>query len=678
MALKDSILHEVAPPHIDNARCIAFMLADLARSGLTPEDIDVYPTRPEGFQNVPAYVIKFPSPSMWTKRLDQAKNKYIGPTGHSSIWYPPSLTKQELVDAQVIYVVEGEKKAAKFYKQFKHPTIGIRGCYGFSTKRYSTDGTPTLLPELVEILRVSKTVKIIFDADIRTNIDVQTAAQRFAKLLDPFYIQPEVYITPEGKGADDWLVANPDATIAELELQQIKDYAITVRAMYAQTNCIMHIAKDGTTKGPKLMEANATRILEYRFTNQLYEDAYSGFFFKDKEVTNQDALNYEILCQIQNETHEQWPPRVIHAAVNDYLKTHQTNTLLDYLRTIEWDKTPRLDTWATDYIEARNPKRYIQEWGRLLISSIMLRLTQPGTQTDRLFGLIGRQGIGKTTFFRELSKVYGREYYYQLAHVPSGSNGDNITLIEGMRSAFVVDLDEGIFMQRASAEQVKSLITSTESAYRQLYAVSMKKVKRGNIFVTTCNKAETLVDTTGSRRFMLLKAEKISYLPEDIKLQLLAEALYKEREIRGAEWYVIDPAAKADDLESLSEYEKSLPVEELQNRDHVIADELNEWLLRFFDHTAGMATTKKGGSSFVTTGYLGHRLASSSIAHFSQRYLSLRLTDCLNNPHYPFKLQRYKPRVDLLNFKDDNMKMLYMDGVSNEQGMLTGFIVAKK
>lgn len=181
-------------------------MRDLARSGLVPEDMGTYPVDPYPY---PAYCIPYPDPEIYRIRYDtNGPMKYMDLLGRTSVWYKQS---KELLHSRVpLYLLEGEKKAAKFIKHFPElPAFGMAGTWSFAKDK-------KFLPDIAAALWPGRHVIAVYDSDVRENIHVRRAAKRLEYMLFCNACGFELRIPPIGKGADDWLVACPDSIIDDL------------------------------------------------------------------------------------------------------------------------------------------------------------------------------------------------------------------------------------------------------------------------------------------------------------------------------------------------------------------------------------------------------------------------------------------------------------------------------
>lgn len=69
--------------------------------------------------------------------------------------------------------------------------------------------------------------------------------------------------------------------------------------------------------------------------------------------------------------------------------------VIDYLDALEWDRTPRLDAWLTNYCGAADTELNREFASKLLIAGVR-RINQPGIKFDTMLVLEGAQGAGKS------------------------------------------------------------------------------------------------------------------------------------------------------------------------------------------------------------------------------------------------------------------------------------------
>lgn len=153
MAQAQPVVSLVRPLCIEDPDSVAFMLRDLERSGLLPHDIAAYPIQKQGMGVVPAYCIPYHDERMYRIRYDRDIDKYTQPKNLRDVWWPPRIDLQSYRSATTIFIIEGEKKAAKFHKQWPGLAVfGIGGCHNALIKN---DGAKRLLDPILSVLRPS-------------------------------------------------------------------------------------------------------------------------------------------------------------------------------------------------------------------------------------------------------------------------------------------------------------------------------------------------------------------------------------------------------------------------------------------------------------------------------------------------------------------------------------------
>lgn len=199
-----------------------FAREDLARSGLTPELMEVrQPAVSEGF-GILAYAITYPhiSPAFEVVRYktDDKDKRYKGPPGRSELYW--TCHPSEFAKAPIVAIIEGEKKARVVYLMTGIPTVGIRGCAGWSDqiKSPGSDATPhrALKAGIQAGLGSNRVCIIGLDGDYANNPDI---SRELAQLnmacretgsttvcLDFGFAEPIGDELPRRFGADDFLV----------------------------------------------------------------------------------------------------------------------------------------------------------------------------------------------------------------------------------------------------------------------------------------------------------------------------------------------------------------------------------------------------------------------------------------------------------------------------------------
>ena len=187
---------------------------------------------------------------------------------------------------------------------------------------------------------------------------------------------------------------------------------------------------------------------------------------------------------------------------------------------VEWDGVSRLpEVFAILGVSGDElSKILVKKW---LIQCVSLLYNCVGSPfgADGALVLVGRQGIGKTRFFRRLaveSGLFGEGKCLNFS--------DKDTLISAS-AYWITELGEIEATLRGDRERLKAFLTSAVDEYRRPYARGSVKALRRTSFCGSANTADFLTDQTGNRRFWTVPVEKIDLerLDKLNVLQLWAE-----------------------------------------------------------------------------------------------------------------------------------------------------------
>lgn len=665
MSITQVQLSLIAPNAVQDPISIEFMNADLARSGLVPEDINAYPISSARYDGCGAYIIPYSSPVMYRTRIDRATNKYIQPRGVRDIWWPHQKDPRES-QSDVLFIIEGEKKAARFYKQWpNYNVVGIGGAWNALEKQ--SDGTRRLLINLQKCLKPGMRVIAIFDGDITSKPNIQMAASAMKHALNPFSCELEVFRPPEGKGVDDWLEAMPGALLKDLVPIPFEQLEESKKQLYKTLGCAMNEDK------LILNESNAKKILQYYFEGRIYTDKRLGII-KDGEISDPQDLENACIVYMQEEINSYYKVPQIRQGLVMALSQHR-DLVQEKVLSLTWDGVERLNTWGSQYFETDFPA-FANEWGRLLMTGMGLRILRPGTKCDYVCILIGAQGIGKSTFFEDLSVFDGHQFYYAMTDVSGNAGDSNRTQTQMFIRSVIVDLAEGIVFEtkKITMDRVKQLLTQTHDDFRVAYSKVTTVEPRGFVFVGTTNRVDQLGDQTGSRRYLNLEVSKITRLPYAEKLQILAEVKHKEAELRATNWYKLNVALEDVPSELRDEHKHITNVQELINSKYHRADIRSE-LLQSLLESRDVAIVKDTEEMYVTAGYLAARLGEE--ATHSKALCARTLAAASSSPMFPFKLVQQRKRLPQL-IMTEVQKFSYTQGIVNNQLMINGYIATKK
>jgi predicted P-loop ATPase len=208
--------------------------------------------------------------------------------------------------------------------------------------------------------------------------------------------------------------------------------------------------------------------------------------------------------------------------------------LTGYLDALEWDGKPRIDTLLTDYLGV-DPDEYNKTVMRTFLLGAVKRAYEPGCKFDLMPVLIGKQGDGKTTFFKYLA--CNDEWFEDNFNF---KNLDSRAVVESMSGRWILEMGEMDTLKKdaVTADALKAFITSQSDRYRTPFARRPEDRRRQCVFCGTSNDVNFLKDRTGNRRYLPIdchkeKATKDIFDEDKARAdfrQAIAEAVYKYKQ----------------------------------------------------------------------------------------------------------------------------------------------------
>lgn len=200
--------------------------------------------------------------------------------------------------------------------------------------------------------------------------------------------------------------------------------------------------------------------------------------------------------------------------------------LLDYLNSLTWDSTKRVDYWLTDFVGVERSE-YSALVGRLFLISMVARAFKPGCIMRAMPVFEGVQFRGKSS----IARVLGGQWFSDSPLDLKGKDG-----FINIQGTWLHEIAELGSFNNQEAPIIKAYLSSASDRFRSPFDKFAKDYPRRTVFFGTTNEDVYLRDKTGNSRFWPLRTEAVGDIDVDgltgVRDQLFAEAvaLYKAGE----------------------------------------------------------------------------------------------------------------------------------------------------
>lgn len=180
-------------------------------------------------------------------------------------------------------------------------------------------------------------------------------------------------------------------------------------------------------------------------------------------------------------------------AIKTQCERNQYDPIKEYLETLRWDGSPRIDNWLRAYLGADNTPLN-RAFGRKTLLAAVRRVHQPGAKFDFMLVLEGSQGTGKSSAARILA---GDDNFsdQKLLHLDTKAQAEQIA------GKWIYEISELAGLHGRAVEDVKQFIARQSDEARPAYGREVEESLRRCIFIGTTNNNKYLHDETGNRRF---------------------------------------------------------------------------------------------------------------------------------------------------------------------------------
>jgi predicted P-loop ATPase len=214
-------------------------------------------------------------------------------------------------------------------------------------------------------------------------------------------------------------------------------------------------------------------------------------------------------------------------AVQTVARQREFHPVREYLDSLKWDGTSRIDGWLSLYLGVEQGEYAAAVGARWLISAVA-RIYKPGAKCDCCLILEGPQGAGKS---RALKILGGDRFADEIAELGSKDAAMQT------RGVWIIEIAELDSMSRAEVGRIKAFMSRPVDRFRPPYGRAVIEAPRQCVFAGSVNHSTYLRDETGGRRFWPVQCGRIDLEPlSRDRDQLWAEA--RERFNAGAVWWL--------------------------------------------------------------------------------------------------------------------------------------------
>lgn len=289
---------------------------------------------------------------------------------------------------------------------------------------------------------------------------------------------------------------------------------------------LLSVGKGKTKKYP-LNTENICRILRNHkeFKGTLRYDEYRAVAERNiagtwRSIKDSDAIDLQTRISINFPQFTMVSKNMCWDALIKITEENTYDSAVDYLRSLTWDKTPRLDTWLTSTYHAPSDALHAAI-GANWVKGVVKRVMEPGCKFDYVLVLEGAQGMRKSSSLGILAGVLG--------HVETTMSTDTKDFFLQFVGNAIVEFSEGETLSRTETKRLKAIITVQNDKFRPPYGRATVNNPRRSVFAMTTNQSEYLKDETGNRRWLPVAVVGLAdtdWLLEN-REQLLAEAYHR-------------------------------------------------------------------------------------------------------------------------------------------------------
>lgn len=310
-----------------------------------------------------------------------------------------------------------------------------------------------------------------------------------------------------------------------LPVEDTHDIEIIQNAPLA-TNARMGIIPQGQTYIPNTETALAVLENHANFNGNIWFDQFHQKYFTKiieddfsehiKQWEEEDNIRLSIFMQRELQL-ARMSDDTVYKAIKVYARNHIKNEPKDWMNSLVWDNTPRIETFLIDCAGAKDDE-YTRAVSKNFWISIVARVFSPGCKVDTMPILEGGQGMFKST----LLNVIGGKLHCEASH-----DLYNKDFLQGLHGKLIIEFADLSSFTKAEVNLIKDILVRKVDNIRLPYAPTHRDFPRQSVFAGTTNKTTYLKDETGARRFWPVHIGKIDIeRAQKERNQLFAEAVF--------------------------------------------------------------------------------------------------------------------------------------------------------
>lgn len=281
--------------------------------------------------------------------------------------------------------------------------------------------------------------------------------------------------------------------------------------------------------------------------------------------TWEDAHNSQLRVWLSHRYGIKATPRDLQDCIVNIYMRHATHPVRQYLESLKWDGKPRLERLLISYLGSPDTP-LTRACTRKHFAAAVKRIYEPGCKYDTCLTLVGAQGTYKTT----LIEIMGGRWFNNTIF-----NMEDKDSRQALQGSWLIELGELAGIKRSSMESVKTYLSTTEDTYRPAYARLVTRRPRQCVFFATTNEDKFLKDSTGGRRFWIIRIDPALRTEGNPR-----EALQRDRDQLWAEALQVYRSGESLMLTDELEQEAKLHQEEVTDNDEDLEADLAAFLTR--------------------------------------------------------------------------------------------------